>query len=357
MKRIAEAIVWANINSNRRPRIEDYEAYLRAFPKGVFCEDARHEIEKIKSSNLYSLKAAAKRFFGLLKYAWGIVVVVAGVPTIIFAYDEGVFKPASQLLQRHIFNRYPNMVEISCEALPPNLGAANKCGQMELGYSDDWETEKRYTEKKELSFENKKYPENDSEDVYFQIATHELTKDQFARYQKSLNPDVKYSPLSEGSEPARLTWMEANNYVGWLNKIYKDEYIYSIPTEEQWEWICRAGGFRTMFTYTSEPREQPERHLSSYAVYKSERPLSVGSKLPNDFRLYDIHGNLSEWVFSSSWQQDCERESDDSNSCKPYISRGGNYSNNAIDTQCQRRSPQLATDARIGLRVVRVKAY
>jgi len=66
-----------------------------------------------------------------------------------------------------------------------------------------------------------------------------------------------------------------------------------LPTEAEWEYAARAG---QDYTYAgSDNIEQ----VAWYAGNSSNRPHSVGQKLPNSFGLYDMTGNVYEWC--SDW--------------------------------------------------------
>jgi hypothetical protein len=67
---------------------------------------------------------------------------------------------------------------------------------------------------------------------------------------------------------------------------------YRLPTEAEWEYACRAGSDGT-FSFGSDPRE-----LDDYAWYganSAKQTHPAGSKKPNAWGLFDMHGNVAEW--------------------------------------------------------------
>jgi formylglycine-generating enzyme required for sulfatase activity len=92
----------------------------------------------------------------------------------------------------------------------------------------------------------------------------------------------------------RVNWNSAVTFCGKLNELKRDTlpagYHYTLPTEAQWEYACRAGT-TTRFYYGDDPDYD---QLGQYAWFGG-KPHPVGEKLPNEWGLYDMYGNVSEW--------------------------------------------------------------
>ena len=83
-------------------------------------------------------------------------------------------------------------------------------------------------------------------------------------------------------------------------RLVADATGYRLPTEAEWEYACRAG------TTTEFASGSDEEMLRKYAVFQASRTASAGSKLPNGWGLFDMHGNVWEWCWDGYREYDAK---------------------------------------------------
>lgn len=173
--------------------------------------------------------------------------------------------------------------------------------------------------------------------------------------------------MGKGSSPAvNMTQYAALMFCKWLTA--KTGLFYRLPTEAEWEYACKKGA------------TDKTESLDSVAWYKensNEKYEKIGLKTPNALGIYDMLGNVSEWVldqysniyYSKSPVKNPWNKPTD---LYPRVLRGGSWKDTADKLCCtsrqpskpiwKRRDPQIPksnwwyTDAPfIGFRVVRPK--
>jgi formylglycine-generating enzyme required for sulfatase activity len=138
-----------------------------------------------------------------------------------------------------------------------------------------------------------------------------------------------------------MTQHAANKYAEWLSA--RTGQFYRLPTEAEWEYACRAG---TTTAYSFGEDAAQTAQYAWYADNSNGKYQKVGTKKPNPWGLYDMHGNVAEWTLDQYAPEYHKSDTIEpwAISTKPYPQsvRGGAWTDNAAALRCGAR---LASDA------------
>lgn len=167
------------------------------------------------------------------------------------------------------------------------------------------------------------------------------------------NPDD--GGWGRGSRPViNVSWDDAQEYVKWLSR--RTGMNYRLLSEAEWEYAARAGS-RTAYPWGDEIDRN--RGNCQECGWDRKQTALVGSFAANAFGLYDMHGNVKEWV------QDCyvsnyvnapsNGSAQSSSSCTFRVLRGGSWNTSGQYLRSAARSVGLPDDRlnAIGFRVSR----
>ncbi|MEL6105021.1 MAG: formylglycine-generating enzyme family protein [Planctomycetota bacterium] len=116
-------------------------------------------------------------------------------------------------------------------------------------------------------------------------------------------PNYNFEHATKPKSPVpTVTQFGARQYTKWLSLLTGE--MYRLPFRSEWQHACRAGT-KTAYSFGDEIAR-----LKEYAVYWDEANeshadneldvLLVGTKKPNPWGLFDMHGNVAEWVIEDS---------------------------------------------------------
>ena len=145
---------------------------------------------------------------------------------------------------------------------------------------------------------------------------------------------VSYNAIRGSSNGAKWPASNAVDADSFLGKLRARTGLnFDLPTEAQWEYACRAGT-KTTYSYGNSPSENYMWYISN----SSSQTHEVGTKSPNPWGLYDMHGNVWEWCLDWYGTLSYGTDPKGSSSGSYRVIRGGYWDFLASDCTSSNRS-------------------
>jgi formylglycine-generating enzyme required for sulfatase activity len=208
----------------------------------------------------------------------------------------------------------------------------------------------------------------------FAIAATEVTVRDFLAFKQNHRIDASAAPTPDCPVNS-VTWYDTAAYCNWLSKeegIPESEWCYELtqdgvlefvpdyarrlgyrlPTESEWEFACKAGA-QTAWCFGNPDPELAgcyARWFGNCHAQGNQSCAPVGAYKPNDWGLFDMHGNVAEWCQESPMPGEGENIQS--------RGRGGYYFSDYFNIGADRRFQFLRTMSHkgVGFRPVRTLA-
>ncbi len=171
----------------------------------------------------------------------------------------------------------------------------------------------------------------------FQISPTPVTQTQYKAIMGKNPSYFQGKGDNYGNRPVeQVSWNDAMDFCNKLTELLKGNGRFTLPTEAQWEYACRAGT-TTPFN-TGDKLTTDQANYNGNYPYKNypkgkylEETTPVGSYSPNAWGLYDMHGNVWEWCqdcYGRDYYVECKKDGTVENPAGPKegssrVMRGG----------------------------------
>lgn len=192
-------------------------------------------------------------------------------------------------------------------------------------------------------------------DDYY-MGKYEVTQEQWRQVMG--HKPSKYSSCGGNCPVEQVSWNDVKEFIRILN-IRAEKNVFRLPTEAEWEYAARSGGKNEKWAGTSN-----ESQLGDYAWFdknSGNQTHPVGRKRPNGLGIYDMSGNVFEWVADiysmSAYSAHSRNNPMYTGNDTFHVVRGGSVDSKSKDLRVDNRGSldHSYTDDQSGFRLARTK--
>jgi formylglycine-generating enzyme required for sulfatase activity len=173
----------------------------------------------------------------------------------------------------------------------------------------------------------------------FYIGRFEITQEQWQKVMGS-NPSMFKNDSSANQPVETVTWKAAQAFIKRLNAMDKNNF-YRLPTEFEWEYAARAGA----------DDDISWKEIQASAVLGGDMPRNVGTKKPNAWGLYDMLGNVWEWV-QDFYNEKIFSDLTPPKSGQQHVLKGASFTGDVKNATYMTHAAGPGNEFDVGLRIV-----
>ncbi len=206
----------------------------------------------------------------------------------------------------------------------------------------------------------------------FAVSKYEITIGDYLRYAQASGKTLHERLNAEDVDYAvrYVEFSDAVDYADWLSA--QTGQKYRLLSEAEWEYVARAGSTgdyffgddpETLCQYGNLADRSARKKFRGWDTLACDdnmvRPGQVGTYLANPFGLYDIYGNVAEWVLECGMPEYANAPTDGSvadqrSGCDSHGMRGGSWDSMAVEARSAYRNVASNRSDDRGIRLLRV---